>query len=90
MILPKLVTEKFILLNQKSNSKKNVLELISSYLQKEIKIKKDTVFENLYLLYANTDANVSRRYESLHFLKSSSYRPKSVICHTRYDPLMYL
>ncbi|MAQ72992.1 MAG: PTS fructose transporter subunit IIA [Gammaproteobacteria bacterium] len=48
MILPKLVTEKFILLNQKSNSKKNVLELISSYLQKEIKIKKDTVFENLY------------------------------------------
>ena len=48
MILPKLVTEKFILLNQKSNSKKNVLELIRSYLQKEIKIKKDTVFENLY------------------------------------------
>ena len=48
MILPKLVTEKFILFNQKSNSKKNVLELISSYLQKEIKIKKDTVFENLY------------------------------------------
>ena len=48
MILPKLVTEKFILLNQKSNSKKNVLELISSYLQKEIKIKNDTVFESLY------------------------------------------
>ena len=48
MILPKLVTEKFILLNQKSNSKKNVLELISSYLQKEIKIKKDIIFESLY------------------------------------------
>ena len=48
MILPKLVTEKFILLNQKSNNKKNVLELISSYLQKEIKIKKDIIFESLY------------------------------------------
>ena len=48
MILPKLVTEKFILLNQKSNNKKNMLELISSYLQKEIKIKKDIIFESLY------------------------------------------
>jgi len=48
MILPKLVTKQFILLNQKSNSKKNVLELISSYLQKEIKIKKDIIFESLY------------------------------------------
>ena len=48
MILPKLVTEKFILLNQESNNKKNVLELISSYLQKEIKIKKDIIFESLY------------------------------------------
>ena len=48
MILPKLVTKQFILLNQKSNSKKNVLELISSYMQKEIKIKKDIIFESLY------------------------------------------
>ena len=48
MILPKLVTKQFILLNQKSNNKKNVLELISSYLQKEIKIKKDIIFESLY------------------------------------------
>lgn len=48
MILPKLVTEQFILLNQKSNNKKNMLELISSYLQKEIKIKKDIIFESLY------------------------------------------
>ena len=48
MILPKLVTVKFILLNQESNNKKNMLELISSYLQKEIKIKKDIIFESLY------------------------------------------
>ena len=48
MILTKLVTKQFILLNQKSNNKKNVLELISSYLQKEIKIKKDIIFESLY------------------------------------------
>ena len=48
MILHKLVSEEFILLNQKLNNKKNALEFISDHFQKEIKIEKDIVFDSLY------------------------------------------
>ena len=48
MIFPKLVEEEFILLNQKLNTKKSVLESISDYLHKRINIEKDIIFRNLY------------------------------------------
>ena len=38
MTLQKLISDKFILLNQKLNNKKNALELISDHFEKEIQI----------------------------------------------------
>ncbi|MEC7832933.1 MAG: PTS sugar transporter subunit IIA [Pseudomonadota bacterium] len=48
MTLQKLISDKFILLNQKLNNKKNALELISDHFEKEIQIKKEIVFDSLY------------------------------------------
>ncbi|MEC8996022.1 MAG: PTS sugar transporter subunit IIA [Pseudomonadota bacterium] len=48
MTLQKLISDKFILLNQKLNNKKNALELISNHFEKEIQIKKEIVFDSLY------------------------------------------
>ena len=48
MTLQKLISNKFILLNQKLNNKKNALELISDHFEKEIQIKKEIVFDSLY------------------------------------------
>ena len=48
MTLQKLISDKFILLNQKLNNKKNALELISDHFGKEIQIKKEIVFDSLY------------------------------------------
>ena len=48
MNLVKATTEDFILLNQKLSSKKNALEVISTYLSQKIGIEKDMIFQNLY------------------------------------------